>query len=51
MSKLFIVLAFLAVALAVASAKPRFAKLQTKVGCSLTEVIACEGEIEGNNIM
>ena len=48
MSKLFVVLACLAVALTVASAEPRFAKLQAKVGCSITEVFACEGEIEGN---
>ena len=47
MSKLFLVLACLAVALAVATAEPRFAKLQTKVGCSITEIIACESEIEG----
>ena len=46
MSKLFVVLACLAVVLAVASAEPRYHKLQ-KVGCSITEVAACAGEIEG----
>jgi hypothetical protein len=49
MSKLFVVLACLALVVAVASAesKPRFAKLQTKLGCSMTEIFACESEIEG----
>ena len=47
MSKLFLVLACLAVAFAVATAEPRFAKLQTKVGCSVSEIFACESEIEG----
>merc|ERR1711892_382460 len=41
----FVVLACLAVVLAVASAEPRYHKLQ-KVGCSITEVAACAGEIE-----
>ena len=53
MSKLFIVLACLALAVAVASAesKPKFAKLE-KINptpyCSMLEIVACEGEIEGN---
>jgi hypothetical protein len=49
MSKLFFVLACLTLAVAFASAEPapRFAKLQTKLSCSLTDVYECEGEIEG----
>jgi hypothetical protein len=52
MSKLFVVLACLTLAVAFASAEPapRFAKLQTKLSCSLTDVFACEGEIEGTLI-
>merc|ERR1711892_672981 len=52
MSKLFVVLACLALAVAVASAesKPKFAKLE-KINptpyCSMLEIVACEGEIEG----
>ena len=52
MSKLFVILACLTLAVAFASAEPapRFAKLQTKLSCSLTDVVACEGEIEGTFI-
>eukprot|EP00090_Calanus_glacialis_P032400 TRINITY_DN53680_c0_g1_i1.p1 TRINITY_DN53680_c0_g1~~TRINITY_DN53680_c0_g1_i1.p1 ORF type:complete len:103 (-),score=26.73 TRINITY_DN53680_c0_g1_i1:48-356(-) len=48
MSKLFVILACLTLAVAFASAEPapRFAKLQTKLSCSLTDVYDCEGEIE-----
>ena len=53
MSKLFFVLACLTLAVAFASAEPapRFAKLQTKLSCSLTDVYECEGEIEGTLIV
>ena len=52
MSKLFVVLACLTLAVAFASAEPapRFAKLQTKLSCSLTDVYECGGEIEGKSI-
>merc|ERR1712119_182637 len=36
----------LAFVVAVASAEPRYAKLQNKLACSLDQVIMCEGEIE-----
>merc|ERR1712210_181684 len=34
------------VVVAVASAEPRYAKLQNKLSCGLDQVIMCEGEIE-----
>ena len=48
MSRLLLALSCLALLLAVATAEPRYARLaQPKVGCSLTEIVACEAEIEG----
>ena len=49
MSKLIAVLACLAVVVAVASAEPRYAKLQNKLSCGLDQVIMCEGEIESKD--
>ena len=49
MSRLLLALACLAVTLATAAAEPRYAKLQTRLACSLDQVFMCEGEIEGES--
>ena len=50
MARLLLALSCLALLLAVAAAEPRYARLaQPKVGCSLTEIVACEAEIEGES--
>ena len=55
MSKIVLILVFLTLSSEFASPQPRFAKtqprlakLQDKLGCSLIDVFACEGEIEGH---
>merc|ERR1711915_554273 len=46
MSKLILALACLAVVFVVATAEPKYKKLE-RLGCTLDQVILCENEIEG----